>query len=65
MSSFVLASVVWMCREGAAGKETCDHMDVSAPAGDPIDPLRLLMEEIDAISRRRTYKQDFEGIRRS
>jgi hypothetical protein len=37
-------------------------MEVSTPAA---DPLRLLMEEIDAISRKRTYKQDFEGIRRS
>ena len=33
-------------------------MEVSAPAADPLDPLRLLMEEIDAISRKRTYKQD-------
>jgi len=40
-------------------------MEVAAPTGDPLDPLRLLMEEIDAISRKRTYKQDFEGIRRS
>ena len=29
-------------------------LEVSAPAG---DPLRLLMEEIDAMSRKRTYKQ--------
>jgi hypothetical protein len=40
-------------------------MEVSAPAGDPLDLLRLLMEEIDVIERKRTYKQDFEGIRRS
>jgi hypothetical protein len=40
-------------------------MEVSAPAGDPLDPLRVLMQEIDAMSRKRTYKQDFEGIRRS
>jgi hypothetical protein len=32
-------------------------MEVSAPTGDPLDPLRLLMEEIDAISRKRTYGQ--------
>jgi hypothetical protein len=32
-------------------------MEVAAPAGDPLDPLLLLMEEIDAISRKRTYKQ--------
>ena len=35
-------------------------MEVSAPAGDPLDPLRLLMEEIDAISRKRTYRQDWK-----
>jgi hypothetical protein len=28
------------------------------PSGDPLDPLRLLMEEIDAIERKRTYKQN-------
>ena len=27
------------------------------PGADPLDGLRLLMEEIDAIERRRTYKQ--------
>jgi hypothetical protein len=32
-------------------------MEVSGPAGDPLDPLRLLMEEIDGISRKRTYGQ--------
>jgi hypothetical protein len=32
-------------------------VEVAAPEGDPLDPLRLLMEEIDAISRKRTYKQ--------
>ena len=32
-------------------------MEVSAPAGDPLDPLRVLMEEIEAIERKRTYKQ--------
>jgi hypothetical protein len=40
-------------------------MEVSGPAGDPLDPLRVLMQEIEAIERKRTYKQDFEGIRRS
>src|ERR1700757_4023768 len=29
----------------------------AAPADDPHDPLRLLMEEIDAISRKRTYSR--------
>jgi hypothetical protein len=32
-------------------------MEVSAPAGDPLDLLRLMMEEIDVIERKRTYKQ--------
>jgi len=32
-------------------------MEVSAPVGDPLDPLRVLMEEIDAMSRKRIYKQ--------
>src|SRR5215813_4722455 len=32
-------------------------VEVSAPVGDPLDPLRVLMQEIDAIERRRTYKQ--------
>jgi hypothetical protein len=39
-------------------------MEVSVPA-DPLDPLRLLMEEINANERKRTYKQDFAGIRES
>jgi hypothetical protein len=38
-------------------------VEVSAPVGDPLDPLRVLMQEIDAIERKRTYK--FEGISRS
>jgi hypothetical protein len=40
-------------------------MEVAAPAGDPLDLLRRMMEEIDVIERKRTYRQDFEGIRRS
>ena len=40
-------------------------VEVSAPVGDPLDPLRVLMQEIDAIERKRTYKQTFEGISRS
>ena len=32
-------------------------MEVSAPVGNPLDPLRLLMEEIDAMNRKRTHKQ--------
>jgi hypothetical protein len=32
-------------------------MEVSLPGADPLDGLRLLMEEIDAIERKRTYKQ--------
>ena len=32
-------------------------MEVSAPEGDPLDFLRLMMEEIDVIERKRTYKQ--------
>jgi hypothetical protein len=40
-------------------------MEVAAPAGDPLYLLRLMLEEIDVIERKRTYKQDFEGIRRS
>jgi hypothetical protein len=39
-------------------------VEVSAPVGDPLDPLRVLMREIDA-HERKTYKQRFEGIRRS
>jgi hypothetical protein len=40
-------------------------VEVTAPVGDPLDPLRVLMQEIDAIERKRTYKQTFEGISRS
>jgi hypothetical protein len=40
-------------------------VEVSAPVGDPLDPLRVLMQEIDAIERKRTYKQTFEEISRS
>jgi hypothetical protein len=32
-------------------------MEVSAPVGDPLDLLRLMMEEIDVIERKRTYNQ--------
>jgi hypothetical protein len=33
-------------------------LEVSAPAGDPLDPLKLLFEEIDELSRRTDrYKQ--------
>jgi hypothetical protein len=39
-------------------------VEVSAPVGDPLDPLRVLMQEIDALERK-NYKQRFEGIRRS
>ena len=39
-------------------------VEVSAPVGDPLDPLQVLMQEIDA-HERKTYKQRFEGIRRS
>jgi uncharacterized protein DUF5681 len=35
-------------------------MEVNAPAGDPLDLLRLMMEEIDVIERKRTYKQDWK-----
>ena len=34
-----------------------EAMEVSAPVGDPLDPLRVLMEETDAMSRKRIYKQ--------
>ena len=34
-------------------------MEVNAPADDPLDPLQVLMEEIAAIERKRTYKQDW------
>ena len=36
-------------------------MEVSAPEGDPLDFLRLMMEEIDVIERKRTYKQVPKG----
>ena len=39
-------------------------VEVSAPVGDPLDPLRVLMAEIDVLERK-NYKQRFEGIRRS
>jgi hypothetical protein len=32
-------------------------MEVSTPAADPLDLVRLMMEEIDVIERKRTYKQ--------
>ena len=39
-------------------------VEVSAPVSDPLDPLRVLMAEIDVLERK-NYKQRFEGIRRS
>jgi hypothetical protein len=35
-------------------------MEVSAPAGDALDLLRLMMEEIDVIERKRAYKRDWK-----
>jgi hypothetical protein len=35
-------------------------LEVSAPAGDALDLLRLMMEEIDVIERKRAYKRDWK-----
>ena len=35
-------------------------LEVAAPAGDALDLLRLMMEEIDVIERKRAYKRDWK-----
>ena len=46
-------------RKGEVKTEFAPFLDPiqRRPAGDPLDPLRLLMEEIDAVNRKRVFKQ--------